>query len=75
MTEVNITIFSYYNDLCVHNFSSGMSFRRSLIGRLGGPQRGMTECARETRVSAAIPATAPPINLRQGNQLLNFLLT
>lgn len=75
MTEVNITIFSYYNDLCVHNFNSRMSFRRSLIGRLGGPLRGMTEYARETRVSAAIPASAPQINLGQGNQLLNFLLT
>lgn len=43
--EVNITIFSYYSDLCVHNFSSGMSSQRSLIGRLWGPQREMTECA------------------------------
>lgn len=47
MTEVNITIFSYYNDLCVHNFSGGMSSRRSLIGRLQGPQREMTERALE----------------------------
>jgi hypothetical protein len=46
-TKVNITIFSCYDDLCVHNFSLGMSSPRFLIGRLQGPQGEMTEQARE----------------------------
>ena len=53
MTKVNITIFSYYRDLSVH-----MSSRRSLIGRLQGPQREMTERAPEKWVSAAIPGSS-----------------
>lgn len=43
MTKAKITICAYYGDLCVHNVSSGVSSQRSLIGRLQGPQREMTE--------------------------------
>lgn len=80
MTKVNITIFSYYNDLCVHNFSSGMSSRRSLIGRLQGPQREMTESALE-KWECRLPFPAHPhrggLNKSQGkgSQLFNFSLT
>jgi len=68
--EVNITIFSYYSDLCVHNFSSGMSSLRSLIGRLWGPQREMTERAlkkSECRLPFPVwPHRGGLINLRSG---------
>ena len=63
----------------MHNFGSGMSSRRSLIGRLQGPQREMTERALEKWVSAAIPIhpRGGGLNksLGEGSQLLNFLLT
>lgn len=42
MAKVN-TFFSYYRDLCAHSCGGGMSAQSSLIGRLQGPQREMTE--------------------------------
>lgn len=56
MTKAEITICAYYGDLCVRNFSSGVSSWRSVIGRLRGPQREMTERALEERDAAAPPA-------------------
>lgn len=80
MTKAEITICAYYGDLCVHNFSSGVSAQRSLIGRLQGPQREMTERALEEWEVAATPARPCRGGLRDsrgggGGQLLNFLST
>lgn len=73
MTKAEITICAYYGDLCVRNFSSGVSSWRSVIGRLRGPQREMTERALEERDAAAPPA-CPAEETSEGGGRLTFKL-